>query len=412
MNDKILLDEEILKDVNKDELLISAIKMENINDPETNNIESDNTIKDFNLKESINTNAENNNNIITAKKSSEINNSLNSFNNKSNNDMNNIKLVNSINEKKEEKKRDKYKSNISDLDNIVLPKRITNFLDNDKEINFSLINNSQNDNDNFDQDFNKTIDLNISGLSEHLSLEEKFEGHLDEITRFLDTNDLCKLMLVNKECYKTIMNILISKTEITIDILEEEINKLKEINKEINFDEIKINPFKFNENSSRAVFLLNNNTDFNLMNIHNNKMSREIYIIFGIFFIAIGKKKEYINLITDEEKMIYTNNYFKKENSLGNIIEKEIKGKIFDDNIIANLYKYSSRYLNIISPNRFQKINKDFAIFVFVIKNILEHIGALEEKNEPKKEYILYNARLKNNKEMLEILNGYFDKIG
>ena len=412
VNDKILLDEEILKDVNKDELLISAIKMENINDPETNNIESDNTIKDFNLKESINTNAENNNNIITAKKSSETNNSLNSFNNKSNNDMNNIKLVNSINEKKEEKKRDKYKSNISDLDNIVLPKRITNFLDNDKEINFSLINNSQNDNDNFDQDFNKTIDLNISGLSEHLSLEEKFEGHLDEITRFLDTNDLCKLMLVNKECYKTIMNILISKTEITIDILEEEINKLKEINKEINFDEIKINPFKFNENSSRAVFLLNNNTGFNLMNIHNNKMCREIYIIFGIFFIAIGKKKEYINLITDEEKMIYINNYFKKENSLGNIIEKEIKGKIFDDNIIANLYKYSSRYLNIISPNRFQKINKDFAIFVFVIKNILEHIGALEEKNEPKKEYILYNARLKNNKEMLEILNGYFDKIG
>ena len=412
VNDKILLDEEILKDVNKDELLISAIKMENINEPETNNIESDNTIKDFNLKESINTNAENNNNILTAKKSSEINNSLNSFNSKSNNDMNNIKLVNSINEKKEEKKRDKYKSNISDLDNIVLPKRITNFLDNDKEINFSLINNSQNDNDNFDQDFNKTIDLNISGLSEHLSLEEKFEGHLDEITRFLDTNDLCKLMLVNKECYKTIMNILISKTEITIDILEEEINKLKEINKEINFDEIKINPFKFNENSSRAVFLLNNNTGFNLMNIHNNKMSREIYIIFGIFFIAIGKKKEYINLITDEEKMIYTNNYFKKENSLGNIIEKEIKGKIFDDNIIANLYKYSSRYLNIISPNRFQKINKDFAIFVFVIKNILEHIGALEEKNEPKKEYILYNARLKNNKEMLEILNGYFDKIG
>ena len=412
VNDKILLDEEILKDVNKDELLISAIKMENINEPETNNIESDNTIKDFNLKESINTNAENNNNLITAKKSSEINNSLNSFNNKSNNDMNNIKLVNSINEKKEEKKRDKYKSNISDLDNIVLPKRITNFLDNDKEINFSLINNSQNDNDNFDQDFNKTIDLNISGLSEHLSLEEKFEGHLDDITRFLDTNDLCKLMLVNKECYKTIMNILISKTEITIDILEEEINKLKEINKEINFNEIKINPFKFNENSSRAVFLLNNNTGFNLMNIHNNKMSREIYIIFGIFFIAIGKKKEYINLITDEEKMIYTNNYFKKENSLGNIIEKEIKGKIFDDNIIANLYKYSSRYLNIISPNRFQKINKDFAIFVFVIKNILEHIGALEEKNEPKKEYILYNARLKNNKEMLEILNGYFDKIG
>ena len=413
INDKILLDEEILNNVNKDELLISTIKIENINETENNNIDNNNLIKDFSLKESINTNIDNNNNNdnnnLIKRQSSEINNSLNSFN-KSNNDINNIKLINSNNEKKEEKKKEKYKSNICDLDNIVLPKRITNFLDNDKEINFSLINNSQNEFDNNDQEFNKTIDLNISGLSEHLSLEEKFEGHLDEITRFLDKNDLCKLMLVNKECYKTIMNILISKTEITIDILEEEISKIKESNKDINFDEIKINPFKFNENSSRAVFLLNNNSDFNLINI-NNKMSREIFIIFGIFFIAVGKKKEYINLITDEEKMNYTNNYFKKENSLGKIIEKEIKGKIFDDKIIASLYKYSYRYLNIISPNRFQKINKDFAIFVFVIKNILEHIGALEEKNEPQKEYILYNARLKNNKEILEILNGYFDKI-
>ena len=413
INDKILLDEEILNNVNKDELLISTIKIENINETENNNIDNNNLIKDFSLKESINTNIDinnnNDNNNLIKRQSSEINNSLNSFN-KSNNDINNIKLINSNNEKKEEKKKEKYKSNICDLDNIVLPKRITNFLDNDKEINFSLINNSQNEFDNNDQEFNKTIDLNISGLSEHLSLEEKFEGHLDEITRFLDTNDLCKLMLVNKECYKTIMNILISKTEITIDILEEEISKIKESNKDINFNELKINPFKFNENSSRAVFLLNNNSDFNLINI-NNKMSREIFIIFGIFFIAVGKKKEYINLITDEEKMNYTNNYFKKENSLGKIIEKEIKGKIFDDKIIASLYKYSYRYLNIISPNRFQKINKDFAIFVFVIKNILEHIGALEEKNEPQKEYILYNARLKNNKEILEILNGYFDKI-
>ncbi len=413
INDKILLDEEILNNVNKDELLISTIKIENINETENNNIDNNNLIKDFSLKESINTNIDinnnNDNNNLIKRQSSEINNSLNSFN-KSNNDINNIKLINSNNEKKEEKKKEKYKNNICDLDNIVLPKRITNFLDNDKEINFSLINNSQNEFDNNDQEFNKTIDLNISGLSEHLSLEEKFEGHLDEITRFLDTNDLCKLMLVNKECYKTIMNILISKTEITIDILEEEISKIKESNKDINFDELKINPFKFNENSSRAVFLLNNNSDFNLINI-NNKMSREIFIIFGIFFIAVGKKKEYINLITDEEKMNYTNNYFKKENSLGKIIEKEIKGKIFDDKIIASLYKYSYRYLNIISPNRFQKINKDFAIFVFVIKNILEHIGALEEKNEPQKEYILYNARLKNNKEILEILNGYFDKI-
>ena len=401
INEKLLIDEEILKNVNKDELLISTIKSDKINEIENNdNNNNENIIKDFSLKESINTNIDTNLNI--KKQSTEINNSVNSFN--QNNNVNNIKLVNSINKEKE-----KEDNQMSDLDNIILPKRINNFLDNEKEINFSLINNSQNGNDNNEQDLNKTLDLNISGLSEHLSLEEKFVSHLDEITRYLDINDLCRLKLLNKECYTTIMNILISKTEITIDILEEEIEKLKESN--INFDEVKINPFSFSSNSLRAVSLLNNSSGFNLINLEN-KISREIFIIFGIFFIAVGKKKEYFSFITKEQKINFISNYFKKDISLGNFIEKEIKGKIFDENIIANLYKYSYRYINIISPNRFQKINKDFAIFVFVVKNILEHIGVLEQNINPQKEFLLYKARLKNNKEILEILNNYFDKFG
>ena len=403
INEKLLIDEEILKNVNKDELLISTIKSDKINEIENNdNNNNENIIKDFSLKESINTNIDTNLNI--KKQSTEINNSVNSFN--QNNNVNNIKLVNSINKEKE-----KEDNQMSDLDNIILPKRINNFLDNEKEINFSLINNSQNGNDNNEQDLNKTLDLNISGLSEHLSLEEKFVSHLDEITRYLDINDLCRLKLLNKECYTTIMNILISKTEITIDILEEEIEKLKESNININFDEVKINPFSFSSNSLRAVSLLNNSSGFNLINLEN-KISREIFIIFGIFFIAVGKKKEYFSFITKEQKINFISNYFKKDISLGNFIEKEIKGKIFDENIIANLYKYSYRYINIISPNRFQKINKDFAIFVFVVKNILEHIGVLEQNINPQKEFLLYKARLKNNKEILEILNNYFDKFG
>ncbi len=42
----------------------------------------------------------------------------------------------------------------------------------------------------------------------------------------------------------------------------------------------------------------------------------------------------------------------------------------------------------------------------------MEHIGAIEHNIKPDKEFILYNARLKYNKEILDILNGYFDKIG
>lgn len=127
------------------------------------------------------------------------------------------------------------------------------------------------------------------------------------------------------------------------------------------------------------------------------------------------RKREYLQLESDDDKINYITNYFKNDlekMSVGSLIEKEINGKIFDDNIISSLYKYSYKYIHIISPSRFQKANKDIAIFVFVIKNILEHIGTFDIQNiKPDKEYILYHARLENNKTILDELNKFFDKI-
>ena len=42
---------------------------------------------------------------------------------------------------------------------------------------------------------------------------------------------------------------------------------------------------------------------------------------------------------------------------MGSFIEKNLNKKIFNNNIINSLYKYANKYLNIISPNHFQKIN-------------------------------------------------------
>ena len=467
-----LLMDDIIKDVNKDELLVSQIKDEeqfeeineisainlddlnlkesmnlNINMENNDNIENienieipenhDNQIKENAENKEINENHETHENIqnneLKKKTTGDLtNNSVNNSNSISNNNnktINNIKTISSENKNLENNSNisnnnhsssnintnnDKSKSS-NNINNIILgnpKKRPVDFLENDTEVNFTLVEDShleENDND-------KTIDLNISGLSDQLSLEEKFEAHLDEISRYLDMKDLCNLMLLNKECFTTIMNVLISKTEITIDILEEEINKLKEINKDIDFSKINVPPFKFSSNSARAISLLNNSTECNLIKFNKGeKINNEIFMVFGIFFIAAGKKKEFLRLNNEEEKINYICNYFKNDiqkMSLGSLIEKEINGKIFDNNIISSLYKYSHKYINIISPNRFQKTNKDVAIFVFVVKNILEHIGALDQQNiKPDKEYILYNARLKDNKIILEQLNNFFDKI-
>ena len=450
IKERLLMDDDMLNNVNKDELLVSKIneeeKMNEINEISQINFDDIN-LKDslnFNLslKESINLNLENNqnnqiteNNQLTKKNNIEIKSSVNSLN-KNNIPINNIKTISSNNQNLESNQASQSNSNSNknqsqnntnennktsksnnNINNIIISnpkKNPTNFLDNDNEINFTLIEDSHIDEN--DNDFNKTIDLNISGLSDQLSLGEKFETHIDEISRFLDIKDLCNIMLLNKECFTNIMNALISKTEITIDILEEEINKLKDANKDIDFTKITIQPFKLSSNSSRAISLLNNTSDCNLIKFgKNHSINREIFIVFGIFFIAAGKKKEFLKLSGEEEKINYISNYFKKDiekMSLGSLIEKEINGKIFDDDIISSLYRYSNKHINIISPSKFQKTNKDVAIFVFVVKNILEHIGILDQQNiKPDKEYILYNARLNSNRIKLDELNNFSDKI-
>ena len=411
--EKSLIEDDIIKDVNQDELLISQIKMDKIEEINLDNLDLKTSINidipldDTMLKKSF---------VEIKNKNSDSTNSLN--NNKS---INNIKLVNSQNNSNTNNTSNKNNKNPpsrnNNINNIILsnPKISHNYLDNNEEINFTLVEDPPIEE--IDNDLNKTIDLNISGLSDQLSLEEIFESHLDEISRFLEMKDLCKLMLINKECFTNIMNILISKTEITIDILEEELTKLKTANKNIDFDKINLTPFKFSSNSARAVSLLNNNSGCNLIKFNKTQrtINKEIFIIFGIYFIAVGRKREYFQLNNDDDKINYITNYFKNDiqkMSIGSLIEKEINGKLFDDKTISSLYKYSYKHIYIISPNRFQKINKDIAIFIFVIKNILEHLGILDQQNiKPEKEYILYNARLQNDKKILDELNRFFDKI-
>ena len=252
--------------------------------------------------------------------------------------------------------------------------------------------------------------LNTTEISDQMSLEEKFESNLDIISGYLDIRDICNLMLVNKECFKTIINILVSKTEISIELLEEEIKKIKENNISINFDSVKKKPLKLNVNSMRAISLLNSSSGNNILALNVEQLNKkEIILIYSIYFVAIGKKKDII-LLDDKKKLEYIQNYFKQncvgKNNFGQFIEKELNGIVMDDSVISFLHRICNNHLSIISPNYFQRINKDIAILVFVIKDLLEQLGILESKYlKPDKEYILLNARLQNNKAILKELN-------
>ena len=222
--------------------------------------------------------------------------------------------------------------------------------------------------------------------------------------------DICNLMRVNRECLKTIINYLISKTEISIELLQDEIKRLKEFNPNIDFDNLKIKPFKLSVNSMRAISLLNSSSGNNILKLNSQQLNKkEIILVYSLYFVAIGLKKDILPL-TDDEKIDYMQNYYKKnyagQNTFGKYIEKELNGKVFDNKTIFTLYNLSKRNLDIISPNYFQRINKDIAIFVFIIKDLLEQIGLLGiQLPKPEKEFILLNARLMANKAILYELN-------
>ena len=332
-----------------------------------------------------------------------------------NNNINDENKNNNINETKNQKE-DKEKITQAKSDKIININRNIDFLKDDNSINFTLI--EHNKSDEYDEK-NQTLDLNISNESDKLTLEEKFQSHLDDVLKYLNSKEIFNLLLTNKECFKIIINYYISKNEIMIDIFEEEISQIIEENKSLqNLDisNIKIPEFEFNSNSQTVIPFLNS------ISINNFEKIKDIYLtnneinaIFDIYFIAEGKQ-DIINYIDNKEKKWETIfNYFKEyinTQSLGTYIEKQFNKKIFEYNIINALYKYSLNYLNIITPHHFQNINKDIALFVFIIRDILQFLGILTlTKLEPEKEIILINSRLMNNKQVLEKLNEISNKI-
>ena len=261
-----------------------------------------------------------------------------------------------------------------------------------------------------DLNLTKINDLNTTQITDQMSLEEKLESNLDIISSYLDMKDIYNLMCANKECFKTIISFLISKTEISIELLQEEIKKIKENNPDITFDNLKLKPFILSSNSMRAISLLNSSSGNNILNLTIGQLNKkEIILIYSIYFVSIGLKKDILNL-DDLEKIKYMQNYFTKnclgQNNLGKFIEKELNGKIIDEKTISTLYDLSKKHLDIISPNYFQRINKDIAIFVFVIKDLLGQIGLIGSQfPKPDKEFLLFNSRLQANKAILEELN-------
>ena len=254
-----------------------------------------------------------------------------------------------------------------------------------------------------------------------------FKSCIQYVLKFLTINEIFQLCRSKKEIFKLILNLLINRTEKSI----EKINSILKTHKSNNKEEIILSKkqklFELSLNSQKALILLNSISKINFIksiksfsstNINKNKDLKKIILIFDLYLISIGKKSILNNLNSDTNKKIeFICNYFKnaKAKSLGNKIESDLKNIKFDDFIINSLYDYSNEYIDIINPNYYKKINKDIAFFVFIIKNILDFIGISyiksDFKNNEQKIILIHKSRLNVQNIVLDKLNQILNKF-
>ena len=360
----------------------------------------------------------------------------NKYNNKLDNQNKNQYFNNRKKYKTPVRKKNKNYFNILNktADNFLIKKETIDFdlasLDNDIEITKISINYDENK----DKISTELFNTNKTRLTIRLGdLEEKIEKEkllidndfifdtgqdyfikvidiiFENLFSFLDIKSFFNIITLNKEYFHLIIKLIINKLENKVKDINQNLKEFKSNNKSSMLKEEKIKIFEYNNSSLRALSILNSITKENFFSEKKiNFEDKKIKIIFDLYFIALGKKKDIITLnYKNELREKYIMNYFKNSNNknFGNIIDYDLKQLKFTDEIINSLFEYSYGKLNFISPKIFQRINKNMTWFCYLIKNILEHLGILNKDNKNVKQiYNLFCTRLNINNELLKKL--------
>ena len=251
--------------------------------------------------------------------------------------------------------------------------------------------------------------------------EEKLESNIDFIIDYLSLKDLFNLALINKEFYKIILKNFANKIEIKIEEIKGKINEIiikgrgyiKLKNKDFN----KIEKNIFDE---RAMNLIDSMSKKKLFKEKSSLMNnKDIILLFEIFFISIGKKFDIVQFDThdsniNQKRWSYFCNYFNNNEVkyIKNIIENSLINKKLSNEVINSLYEWSNKFLDKIKPNHFQIINKDIAIFSYILKDLLDYYGISNEKKVNLQNlYILNSIRLDVNEKIYIRLNQMINKF-
>jgi len=245
--------------------------------------------------------------------------------------------------------------------------------------------------------------------------EEKLESSIEYILDYLSIKDIFKLALINKEFFKIVIKNILEKLEVKVGKIKEKINEII-INSQgyINIKEKEFKKIEKNIFNERAMNLIDSISKKRLFKEKSSLMNnKDIIFIFELFFISIGKKYDIMQFDTNDintktKRWNFFCKYFNNQDNkyLKKVIEKALFNGDFNNEIINSLYEWSFKYIDKIKPNHFQIINKDIAIFAYLIKDLLDYFGICREsKVHYQKLYVLHNIRLNINENLIGKLN-------
>ena len=308
------------------------------------------------------------------------------------------------------------KETVKLIDDITLDKSFLceDIKEKDLNLEIKIDNHKGNNKKNKDKKSNNLIKNNYT-------FDEKIEIMIEHLTKYLNKEDLLKIGLINKSCFKILMYHLILEKEYYIDEIKESLSSFKQKYSEKieKIDNTNFNlKLEFDDHANRAISLLNSKSKVSYLNDKSIDINNKyIILVFDLFFIALGFKKKILSFKNNNElKWNFYKNYLLNCNneSIGQVFSNLAKDIVLDDEKIKSLYEYSHNYLNVITPSFFMETNKDIALFAFIVKNILEQVGITKDVDKIKnviKLYKLYNVRINYNSSILQKLNKINDII-
>ena len=333
-------------------------------------------------------------------------------------------------------KREIYNTELSTQNDNSLNDLINNYAPSTSENNYSInsnntpIKNYNNKYKNFLHNSNSTINhltefpINYreNNIYEHINIIKKYfkltkvqtlEQNFLKISSFLKEDEQ---FIFSKLCKPLIMRYIVNLGQ----NMEKEIlyynNLIKKLKEKFSKEEIEKPTsldFMYNKNFIKAFELLNKNHYIELFRTRIPLPNNKILIVYMIFITIVRNYRSDIFYCLNNKDKFWNklSEFFVRESFdgeyFGDLIKfLLIKQSDFSLENILNLKQLSENYSNILFPVNYSKENPTTAIFVFLIRELLEFCGAIDtDKTSPFHKNSLYNYYIKE-------LNKKINKLG